>query len=209
MQIYGQLSVSQQMRLCPQVPNHHEILPKIEATMGPMQVVHIGHSTPRIGAKLSSHEQRILARLPKCVETLGLLPHHRWELGLGVMILNARHGPTITRRWTQQGQDQFSAEGQTLAITFDCVRFMRQRFTFVICVVYHASSMLRPSLRLDLSLSYLVPPNNPIFQAIKVGDIDHLKRMIAIEPLAMSTVTRGGYTLLHARTHAQIRQIDF
>lgn len=203
MQISGQLSATDQMRLCSQVHNCDSTAPQIGHIMVSMPVIAVEHDISRAGAIIPPYEQRLLARLPKCVETLGLLPHHRWKLGVGAMILNIRHGPTITRRWSQQGQDKFSAEGQALAVTFDCNHFMRQRFSFVLYVMHDEWSMLGLSLRFGMSLSSLVPLNSSTFKAVEMGDTDHLKRMITTEPYTISAVTRGGYTLLHASNNSQ------
>jgi hypothetical protein len=186
------------MRLHPQVHDHVETSPGIDATTKSIILVDIGHKAPDIAAGTSFKDKQLLARLSKRVETLGLLLHHRWELGLGALMLDVRHGPLITRRWTQQGHEIFSKEGQALAMTLDCNRFIGQRFTLVLSIMHHTLSMSRLSLTTNLSLSFLAPSHNPIFRAIELGDMDHIRRMIKTEPLAMSTVTRGGYTLLHA-----------
>jgi hypothetical protein len=202
MQIREQTSAMQLMRLCPQVHDHVEISPDIDATTKSVKLVDIGHKTPDKDAGVSVKEKRLLAHLSKCVETLGPLLHHRWEFGLGALMLDVRHGPSITRRWSQQGQEKFSKEGQALAMTLDCNQIIGQRFTFMLSIMHHTSSMSRLSLTTNMSLSSLVPSQNPVFRAIELGDIDHLKRMITTEPLTMSTVIRGGYTLLHASRSA-------
>lgn len=190
------------MRICPQISDHNKMPSNADSTTKSIDSAGTRHNISNVNTYFTLQEKRLLARLSKRVETVSPLLRRRWELVLGTLKLDVRQGPSITRRWSQQGQEMFSREGQALAITLDCDRFISQRFTLVLCIMQHASAMSRLTLTSHLSLKCLVPSQNPNFTAIRLGDIDHIKRMMMAEPAALSTVIRGGYTLLHVSRYA-------
>lgn len=195
MQISVQTAVPPQ--LCSHVPGQHTIAPEIDLTTRSTNKIEVQHNASNPVAAVPLFEKRLLARLPRCVETAGMLLRHRHNFASGAFQLCLRNGPAVTRTWSRSGRGVYAAEGHTLSMTFQCSRFVRQRFTFVLYILYHTSYASKLSMRLNMSFSSIVPLENPGFKAIEVGDIDHLKQMITSGSFGMSAITPGGYTLLH------------
>lgn len=195
MRISVQTAAPQQ--LYPEVSARHNIEPERHPTIKSAEKTVLHHKVPTKVSTISLYEKKLLARLPKCLETAGMLLYHRYDFKLGAIQLGFRSGLTITRRWSKIGQDIYAAEGRAISMSFQSSRLIHGRLTFVLFLLYHTLYTPRLSLRFNLELTSLVPLNNPGFKAVQAGDIVHLRQMITSESLAVSTTTSGGYTLLH------------
>lgn len=144
--------------------------------------------------------KRLFARLSSTSEPAGVSLQRRCQAYLGPLLVDFRLGPAITRRWSRKGQAMYTVGGSALSLDlqFDCL--VCRKLTCVLYVLSAAKYFLK--LNIQCSLNYLtpVPLDNPDFKAVQVGDIDHVRRMISIGSLSISTTTPGGYTLLHVGT---------
>lgn len=139
----------------------------------------------------------LLNRLSKSVETATMLLRCRQQVQLGVLQLDARSGPAITRRFSRSGRSIYTAEGHALSVTIQNCHFICRKLALVLYILYNESCVPSLSVRCNLHVFAVIPQDNSYFKAVQIGDIDYLRRAISCGLLPMSVTAPGGYTILH------------
>lgn len=109
-------------------------------------------------------------------------------------------GPTLVRRWTEDGRESFQVSGSSFSSGFAYtirLRCMSKAMTLSIMPYKSISPSLTWSMQWSLSFPSIIPHNAAIVELAKRGDIENVRRMFEVGKAACTDATSDGTSLLH------------